>query len=71
MRFLVVMRSMVEGRMLMTLSKRPYPNRHHARNEDLPSPPHLRREGHRSGSHPVLQAIQIDQAILATLNTRT
>lgn len=26
---------------------RPHPNRHQARNEDLPSPPHLRRKRHR------------------------
>lgn len=42
---------------------RPHPYRHHPRVEDLPSPPHIRRQGHRTGSHPLLQAVQVHQAI--------
>lgn len=42
---------------------RPHPYRHHPRVEDLPSPPHIRCQGHRTGSHPLLQAVQVHQAI--------
>ena len=47
------------------------PNRYQARNEDLPPPPHLRRQGYRAGSHALLQAIQVYQAISPTRRTRT
>jgi hypothetical protein len=41
----------------LIITNRPNPNRHQARNQDLPSPPYLRRQRHRPRSHPILQAI--------------
>lgn len=46
-------------------SPRSHPHRHQTRNQDLPPPPHLRRQGHRPRPHPILQAIQIHQALPA------
>ena len=53
-----------EARML-TLSGRPHSRRGQRRDEDLPAPAHLRRQGSGSRPHPVLQAVQIDQAVSA------
>src|SRR5690242_4145669 len=47
----------------MLTKSRPNSNRYRARIQDLPTPTHLRCEGHRTRSHPILQAIQVNQAI--------
>lgn len=47
------------------LKNRPYPLRGQGRAEDLPAPAHLCCQGLGSRSHPVLQAIQVDQALPA------
>ncbi len=44
---------------------RSHPHKHIPRSAHLPSTPHLRRQRSRSGPDPVLQVIQIDQAIPA------
>ncbi len=44
---------------------RSHPHKHIPRSAHIPSTPHLRRQRSRSGPDPILQAIQIDQAIPA------
>jgi hypothetical protein len=47
-------------------SNRPHSHRHQGRVPHLPPPSHLRRQGSRSRPYPVLQAVQVHQALLAT-----
>ncbi len=44
---------------------RPHPRRGQGRAQDLPPAAHLCRQGSRARPHPVLQAVQVDQAVPA------
>jgi hypothetical protein len=61
-------RARVSGEPALTRD-RPYPRRGQGRDEDLPAPAHLRRQGPCARPHPVLQAVQIDQAVPAKGDT--
>jgi hypothetical protein len=52
-----------QARRLTNASSRPYPHRHRQGVSHLPFASHLRRQGSRSRFDPLLQAIQVDQAL--------